>query len=148
SAAEQADSADEASSADDASAASASPTDPPTEEYVAPQPDGTYTSSCDYLLGDFTESESGFRFVADAQLRNTGNIGTITKVTVKWFLAGGDKIKEQKKVRMKPGTSRRVGFKHIATADEIDRHQALGYSGKTCVVKAALVDTFGEPQGP
>lgn len=124
-----------------------STSDPATDEYVEPQPDGTYTESCDYLLGDFTESETGYRFVADARLRNTGNIGTVTRVTARWFLAGGAEVTARKSVRMEPGTSRRVGFVRVATQDEIDRHQALGYSQQTCTVKAAMVDTFGEPRG-
>lgn len=134
---------------DAATAASDEPTsdEPATDDYIAPKPDGTYTVSCDYLLGDFTESATGFRFVADARLRNTGNVGTVTKVTARWFLAGGDEITDQKTVRMKPGTTRRVGFVHVATNDQIDLHQALGYSGKTCTVKATIVDTLGDPLG-
>ena len=132
--------------ASDPSAASATPSDPPTDDYVAPKPDGTYTSSCDYILGDFTESETGLRFVADARLRNNGNVGTVTRVTARWFLAGGEEIKDQRSVRVAPGRARRVGFVEVATQDQIDLHQALGYSQKTCTVKAAIVDTFGEPE--
>src|SRR5690625_4724257 len=127
-------------------AASATASDPPTDEYVAPKPDGTYTSSCDYILGDFTESETGLRFVADARLRNTGNVGTVTRVTARWFLAGGDEIKAQKSVRVGPGKTRRVGCVEVATQDQIDLHQALGFSQKTCTVKATIIDTFGEPE--
>lgn len=120
--------------------------EPATDDYVAPKPDGTYTRSCDYVLGDFTESATVYRFVADARLRNAGNIGTVTRVTARWFLAGGDEIREQKSARMKPGQARRVGFVHVATNDQIDLHQSLGYSAKTCAIKATIFDTFGEPR--
>lgn len=115
-------------------------------ETVAPDPDGTFTSSCSYVLGDQTESKSGYRFLADAELENTGNIGIVTKVTAKWLLAGGDHVSEHKKVRLKPGKSERAGFVHVATGDEIDRHQSLDVSADNCSVDTEIVDTFGDTQ--
>jgi len=115
---------------------------PEPEPEVEPSPDGTYSSSCDYLLGDFTEyTPKGFRFVADATLHNTGNIGTVTKVTAIWFQAGGGKITESKTVKVKAGHNKRVGFLKQVGGDEIDLIQAI--DGKQCRVAAAIVDTFG-----
>ena len=114
---------------------------------MEPNPNAKYGHSCDYVLGDFTESSSGYRFLADANLKNVGNVGLQVKATAVWFLAGGGSIKQSKTVNVPLGGEKRVGFMEVASQDEIDRHQALGFSQKTCTVKAAIVDTFGEPQG-
>lgn len=117
-------------------------TEPPPE----PDPNATYSHSCDYVLGDFSETASGFRFLADANLRNSGNVGVNVKVTATWFLAGGDQVTDQRTIKLAVDDRERVGFSVIATQDQIDLHQALD-AGKTCNVKAALIDTFGPVEG-
>jgi hypothetical protein len=62
-----------------------------------------------------------------------------------WFQAGGGKVTETKTVRTKPGQSVRVGFTKPVGQDEIDLIEAL--DGDDCKVRAAMVDTFGAPQG-
>ena len=124
---------------------SETPTEEPSPE-PSPDPEGTYTDSCDYLLGDFSNyTKTGFRFVADAKVKNTGNIGTVNEVTATWFQAGGKKIVMTKTVRLEPGLQRRVGFPKLVGQDEIDLIQALN-GGDQCKVKVTMVDTFGEPQ--
>ena|GEM_PF-3872707 len=110
-----------------------------------PAPDGTFTSSCTYGLDDFTQTKDGLRFLAGAPLENTGNIGTVDKVTATWLLAGGDKITKHKTVRVKPGKSEHVGLSRVASHDEIDRHQDMN-AGEKCSVDVTMIDTFGEPQ--
>ena len=110
-----------------------------------PSPDGRFTSTCSYLLGNFTESESGYRFVADARLRNTGNIGVIVHVKAIWFLAGGAEAVEEKTVKLPYRANKRIGFVRVASQDEIDQHQSLGYNDN-CKVKVNILETFGEPQ--
>lgn len=119
--------------------------EPESEAPPAPAPDGTFTSSCTYVLGDFTQTKDGYRFLAEAQLDNTGNIGTIDKVTATWLLAGGGKITKHKTVRIKPGKSKHVGLSRVASHDEIDRHQDMD-AGEKCSVDITMVDTFGKPQ--
>jgi hypothetical protein len=85
----------------------------------------------------------GFRFVADAQLRSTGNIGTVTRVRAVWYQAGGREILEDKTVRFAPGQRMRVGFTKLVGGDEIDLIQALDYD-QQCNVFARIMDTFGE----
>lgn len=116
--------------------------DPPAAD---PSPDGTYEDSCDYVLGDFTENTTkGFRFIADATLTNTGNIGTINVVKAVWFLGGGDKLVKTKKVKLPQGATRRVGFSVPVNSDQIDLIQSL--SGDDCKVTVTMVDTFGTAQ--
>lgn len=135
-----------------APAAADSPTSSPssTPTYTpppSPEPDGTYRSSCDYLLGDHTSySQSGYRFVGDASMHNTGNIGTVNEVKAIWFLAGGGKIEETRKVRVPAGKRKRVGITKPIGGDEIDLHQSLGYNTKTCKVTVSILDTYGEVQ--
>lgn len=117
-----------------------------TAAFEAPpaNPDGTYTSSCDYVLGDFSDhTPKGFRFVADATLHNTGNVGTVTEVKAVWFQAGGGKVTETKTVRIRPGQHKRVGITKLVGQDEIHLIQAL--DGDDCKVTASMVDTFGKP---
>lgn len=108
----------------------------------APDPKADYSHTCDYLLGDFSESPTGYRFVADAKIENTGNIGVEAKVTAIWQQAGAPAIKSEKTVEIPAGGRKRVRFTEVATQDQIDLHQSLGY-GKLCRVKVTLLDTFG-----
>jgi hypothetical protein len=123
----------------------AAPVDEPTEEPAAqPNPEGSIEGSCDYVLGDFTETESGYRFVADATLINEGNVGIEVKAIAVWFLSGGDKVKATKSLRVPYGKSKRTGFSVIATQDQIDLHQSLGFDTETCKLNAQITDTFGK----
>lgn len=110
-----------------------------------PQPSGTFRHSCDYVLGDGSNyTSTGYRFVADVNLQNTGNVGTVNQVTATWFLAGGGKVTETKSVRIPTGQRTRVGFTKPVGGDEIDLHQSLTV-GRTCHVKVGITDTFGDP---
>ncbi len=73
----------------------AAPAEEPDPEPAAqPDPEGSIEGTYDYVLGDFTLTESGYRFVADATVINEGNVGIEVKAMAVWFLSGGDKIKE------------------------------------------------------
>lgn len=121
---------------------------PAPEEEPAPEPnpDANYTSSCDYLLGDFTDySANGYTFVADARIKNTGNIGIKYEARAAWFQAGGGKVHREKTGKLQPGKVVRVGFNVPVSSNEIDRIQALD-GGQNCKIVVAMVDTFGQPQ--
>lgn len=131
----------------------ATPSEEPTLEYTTPEPrptadpDGTYESSCDYVLGDFSENpRTGYRFVADVSMKNTGNIGLVNRVKATWYLSGGGKVVETKEVKVKAGRSKRVGITVPITNDQLDLHQSLGYNTETCRVRVAMIDTFGSPR--
>jgi hypothetical protein len=118
---------------------SAAPTSdaPPTAK-----PDGTYTSSCDYVLGNFTDNtRAGFRFIADAQMHNTGNIGTVNVIKAAWFQGGGKALTQSKTVKVPAGHSMRSGITLEGTQDQIDLIQTL--SGKNCKVTVTIVNTYG-----
>jgi hypothetical protein len=111
-----------------------------------PDPKGTYNHSCDYVLGDFTSyTPSGYRFLADVTLHNTGNVGTVDEVKAIWLQAGGGRVVETKTVRVPAGGRKRVGFTKPVGQNEIDLIQAVGY-GRNCKVTVAMVDTFGPTQ--
>lgn len=121
--------------------------EPEEEPAPAADPQGNYSSSCDYLLGDFSSyTKSGFRFVADATVKNTGNIGTVNEVKAIWFQAGGKRVVVTKKVQLEPGQRKRVGFTKQVGQDEIDLIQALNFD-EQCKVVVSMVDTFGDVQG-
>lgn len=117
------------------------PTEPP-KVHALPDPKGTFNLNCDYVLGDFSESSSqGFRFIAGGRLRNTGNIGIVTRVTVTWEQLGQAPIKAVKTVSIKRGHSKRVSFSLPATSDQIDLHQS---SDGNCDTKVKILDEFGK----
>jgi hypothetical protein len=111
-------------------------------EEEAPNPDGTFTTRCDYQLGDFTESESGYRFVAGGTLKNTGNVGIVAKFKATWQILGTSPVVETRTIRLKPGRSRQVQVTRVATQNEIDGHQSADGECKTTV---NIVDSFGKP---
>ena len=113
------------------------------KEAAPPDPKASYSQVCDYLLGDFTESSSGFRFVADAHIKNAGNVGIEVDVTASWDQIGGAPFKATKTVRIPYGGKKKVSFTRVATQDQIDRHQS---TNAHCRVKARIVETFGETQ--
>ena len=110
-----------------------------------PDPDADYTSNCDYTLGDFSESASGYRFLADARIRNTGNIGIVLRVRAAWDQIAAPPIREEKTVRLRPGQGRQVNFVRVVSQNELDLHQSVEQFPK-CRVKATIIDTFGEAQ--
>src|SRR5712692_5381359 len=67
----------------------------PSPSPPAPQPDSkaTYTHSCSYVLGDFTEhTATGYRFIGSTKIHNTGNVGIKVRVTMKWDQVGTNPI--------------------------------------------------------
>lgn len=148
---------DNATSDDDTSAASSSTTDPTapttptptttptTDPPPEPDPDARYSSSCDYVLGNFTSNTPrGYRFVAGANVRNTGNIGIVAEFQAKWFRLGTSAIVKTKEFRLDTGTSKRINVTVPTSQDNIDLHQSLGFNDKTCDVKVTLIDTYGK----
>lgn len=124
-----------------APAGTPSTTAPSAAPAVKPVTDVRYTSRCSYLLGDFSESASGLRFVADASLTSEANIGTINRVTAIWDQIGTSPVKVTKTVRLGAGAKRKVQFTKIVTRDQLDLHQ--GADGE-CRTKVSTIDTFGE----
>jgi hypothetical protein len=106
-------------------------------------PDGRIESVCDYLLGNFTETRRGYRFVADATVRNTGNVGIVVKLTGTWDQIGGAPVKVVKTVSVPTEGRKIVHLLRVASSDEIDRHQS---ANSRCNVKATIIDSFGEAQ--
>lgn len=128
--------------------AAAGATAPATEPVVAEpepaddeRPDGKYTFRCNYILGDFTSNTpSGYRFVADATVTNTGNVGTISRVTAIWDQVGTEAVKSTKTIRVKAGGKRKVGFTLPVSQEQIDLHQS---ADGECTVRSRIIDTFG-----
>lgn len=111
---------------------------------VMPDPSAKYSSSCDYLLGDFTSNtKTGYRFVAGARVKNDGNIGIVLEMRSKWFRLGAKPITDVKEFKLNIGQARRVDVSVPVGQDDIDMHQALGFDEKTCTVRVGIVDTFG-----
>lgn len=120
-----------------------------TEPAPAPSPDGKFTHSCDMLLNsDFESSVSGW-LVADAELKNTGNVGIKLNVKAVWKQAGSNPIVNVKKVRLGYGHHRAVHFKVPISTDQVDAYQsAPGYfNDNACSVNATITSNFGRVHG-
>jgi hypothetical protein len=109
-----------------------------------PNANGSFTHNCAYVLGDFSESKSGLRFVADATLTNTGNIGILARVTASWAQAGTTSITDERIIRVPYHRSRTVHITRVARSDEIDLQQA---AGGNCNVRVRITGTFGGVYG-
>lgn len=115
---------------------------PPAE----PSPDGEFSNSCDYVLGDFTNFTShGFRFVAGADITNSGNVGIVVRVTARFKQAGGDPIVLRKTANVPYAATKSVDMTKPVGQDNIDLIQSVQTGGRDiCTVDVAIVDTFGE----
>lgn len=116
----------------------------PTEVTLpSPNPQARYTSSCDYLLGDFSSyTRSGFRFIARATVRNTGNIGERVLVRASWVQVGSRDVTRSRTVMVEWSKSRVVNFSVPVGQSNIDEIQADN-GLNDCHVKATIVSTFG-----
>jgi hypothetical protein len=100
------------------------------------------------VLGDFTsKTPTGFRFVAGATLRNTGNVGTIDRVVATWMQLGTAPIVMKKTVKEPYHASRTVEFTYQADQNEIDLIQAAQAQPNYCSVKDTIVSFFGPTHG-
>lgn len=109
-----------------------------------PQPNAKYTQSCDYLLGNFTDTEQGFRFIARASMHNTGNVGVIAIVTASWVQVGSKDVRMSKSVKIPWHGRRVVNFKKVVTEDQINQIQADTNFAHQCSVKATILTTYGK----
>lgn len=129
-----------ASSSDTENTEDDAPPPPPT-----PNPDAKYGQSCDYVLGDFTDyTATGFRFIADANITNTGNVGVVVSVRASWTQVGTKPVTMTKTIKVPTGAKRRVAFTKQVGQNEIDLIQSADYNHQ-CKVVASITDTFGEP---
>jgi hypothetical protein len=124
------------------------PTTPPPDPLPSPDPNAEFSSSCDYVLGDFTDfTATGFRFIAGADVVNTGNIGVEVKVTASWKQLGTNPITMVKTVRVPIDGTRSVQFTKRVGQNNIDLIQAVGFDTDNCSVDAKIVSTFGLAEG-
>ncbi len=113
-----------------------------------PSPDGTFTNSCDYVLGDFSSyTSTGYRFIAQANLNNTGNIGINVRVVASWDQVGTSSIVRKKVVGLKPGQEKTLNFTVPVGQNEIDLIQAVAIGQDDCKVTATITGTWGAVQG-
>ena len=113
------------------------PTDTPTETPTPEaSPGGDSVDSCDYLL------DPHYRFVAQSEITNTGNIDVKAKVVVTWKQVGAKAITRTQFARVNVGQTETVNFDVKATMGQIDQIQA--YTGsENCKVTVAMVDVYG-----
>lgn len=121
---------------------SSAPSAPTTSAPPAADPHVKFTSSCDYILGNFTESAQGFRFIARASLHNTGNVGAKVAVKASWVQVGSKDITKTKTVVVPFHHGKSVNFTVVVGQDQIDQIQANN-GLNDCHVKSTIIGTVG-----
>jgi hypothetical protein len=115
---------------------------------ATPNPDGTYTGSCDYSLGSDPVGGTA-RAIGEIDLVNTGNVGTVVAVRITWPQEGYGPLVMTRTVRTTPGQHKAVRFHRPLPQNQIDLLQSWQDSHDYrdgCTYKASLTSTFGEPQ--
>lgn len=94
-----------------------------------------YTDACDMLL--FSEPGDRTAFVAQATLKNSGDLDAAVRVTATWVQVGSKPLKKQKTVTVPGGGRKSVNLKVVGDHAEVSAYQA-GYSsgGPECRVVA------------
>jgi hypothetical protein len=118
-------------------------TDEPTAIPKVADPQGRFKGSCDMVLGDFMSDDA--KFVASGSFRNGGNVGVTVEVRVVWYLSDGRTVRKTKTFRVPWHQSRHYGMSVPISQSTVELYQAgEGYfSGDSCKVHGALLDTFG-----
>jgi hypothetical protein len=133
--------------------ATTAPAAPPITPAPEPSPNGTYSGSCDYTLG--SDPVGGFgqstaRAIGEVDLRNTGNIGTVTRVRITWPQEGTAPIVARKTVRVDAGGRAVARFRVRITGDQVDLLQSWqtrhGFRDG-CTYHATITDTYGQVSG-
>lgn len=106
-------------------------------------PKGKLNGSCSYLLGNFTPTAAGFRFVSSATVHNTGNIGIVVQFETTWRRAGTSAIRMDKTVRVPRGHTKFVTMVRVVTQNDIDEIQAVAQAAQ-CGWKGTIIGTFGK----
>jgi pyruvate/2-oxoglutarate dehydrogenase complex dihydrolipoamide acyltransferase (E2) component len=131
----------EAAAADTSSA-------PESSAPAVPNPDGKVSATCDYQLRDDLNNYDTHAgdLNAEVEVENTGNVGIVVKVTLKWHQLGHPAIVQTKTVRVAYGKTQTLELTRPVTSSEIDRLQSWesgNMGGSDCDVDGTTVDTFG-----
>jgi hypothetical protein len=83
--------------------------------------------------------------IADVRYHNTGNIGTVTRIVMKWPQEGYGPLTMTKTVRLGAGASTVVHFHRGVSSEEVDRFQnvQLATDGNPCDFSLNVINTFG-----
>lgn len=113
-----------------------------------PSPDGTFQGACDYTLGSDPVNGTAVA-TGDVTVTNTGNIGTIDKVSISWPQQGYSPLTMTKTVRVPVGGENDVQFHMPLTSTQLDNLQnwQMGHTSDGCKYNASIIGTFGSVSG-
>jgi hypothetical protein len=115
---------------------------------ATPSPNGTFQGACSYTLGSDPANGTAVA-TGDINVTNTGNIGTVTRLTITWPQEGFAPLSMTKTVRVPAGKSDDVQFNRPMTSTEVDNLQNYqsGHSDDGCTYHGDITATFGSVQG-
>lgn len=117
----------------------------PAAPAPVPSPNGTAQGACDYTLGNDPADGTAVA-TGDVDVTNTGNIGTVVKVSITWPQQGYSPLKMTKTVKIPTGGENDVQFHMPLTSTQLDNLQnwQSGHSGEDgCTYDATITDTYG-----
>ena len=117
-----------------------------TTQTLVAHPDGQFQSNCDISLPDNINGQ--YAFIAGADLTNTGNIGIVVRVGVRWNQISSPDVLANQTLRLRVHGSRTAKFNVPATQDQISQMQAspsYQNGGGGCKVRVNIIGTFGKP---
>jgi hypothetical protein len=109
---------------------------------VLPEPDGRTVGRCDSLLGD-SDGDDRYKFIASVDAENTGNIGLVVDVWVRFNQLGAEPVRYSETVEIPVGETITVHFDESVTRDQWRRYTD---AGRECDIGGDMVDTFGDPE--
>lgn len=108
-------------------------------------PDATFRNTCRYVLGDSTsDPKTGFRFLAQSVVKNTGNTGIEVEVQATWEQGEAESVVQRKRVRVDWQKGTTVKFSVPATKQQIDLMRSHTGPDANCKVIATIVATYGD----
>lgn len=128
----------------------ANTTPPSVSAQPTPNPSGTAKGSCDYTLSNNFSGTGNDHLIAEIDLTNTGNVGEVVKVTVKWPQEGYAPIRATKTVHSPYGASDQVVRFHVPVPESgnvinllqswEERHNL---PNNDCKYKTVIESTYG-----
>lgn len=109
------------------------------------EPEGTFARACDMLLGELGPSgfrygdPTGPRFVASAEVTNTGDVSFVAKMTARWKQAGTKAIVARKDMLVAPGATESIAVTRLATQSQVDAYQATYALAESCTVDVVML---------
>jgi hypothetical protein len=95
------------------------------------------------LGSDAADPMDNAKAIAATNMKNTGNVGAIVKLTAHWDVTGEPSLKQTKTIKVAYAHSKRVTFAVSIPGSTLDGLQSAAFHNGWCGVQATITSTFG-----